>query len=87
LKEITMSHETDIKRLEKQVTDLSDALAHLSTPDDWKHLIAVLRRPGWTTPAELIFASAILDSLQAHATALANTKSRLMKGSEAVMAK
>ena len=79
-----MAQETDIKRLEKQVTDLSDALAHLATPDDWKRLIIILKRPGWTTPAELIFASAILDSFQAQTKALASLKSQLLKGSEAV---
>ncbi|MGA3056819.1 MAG: hypothetical protein ABSE70_02100 [Candidatus Limnocylindrales bacterium] len=82
-----MASATDIQQLEKQVTSLSDALAHLATPNDWKKLIIILHRPGWTTPAELVFASAILNSLQAHTKALADLKSQLMKGSEAVVAK
>jgi hypothetical protein len=82
-----MTHEKEIKRLEKQVTELSDALAHLSTSEDWKHLLQVLRRPGWTTPAELIFASAIIGSLHSQVAALAGLKGQLMKGSEAVVAK
>jgi hypothetical protein len=82
-----MAQETDIKRLEKQVTDLSDALAHLATRDDWKRLILIFKRPGWTTPAEFIFASAILDSFQAQTKGLASLKSQLLKGSEAVVAK
>jgi hypothetical protein len=82
-----MSHEQDIRRLEKKVTDLSDALAHLATADDWKKLILILNRPGWTTPAELIFASAIVDSLQAHTIALTSLKGQLLKGSDAVVVK
>lgn len=81
-----MPNKTDIVRLEKQITALSDALAKLNTPDDWKRLILILRRPGWTTPAELIFVSAILQGMQAQAAALAGIKTQLLKGSEAVSA-
>jgi hypothetical protein len=82
-----MASAIDIQGLEKQVTALSDALAHLATPDDWKKLLIIIRRPGWTTPAELVFASAIINSLQSHTKALAELKIQLMKGSEAVIAK
>jgi hypothetical protein len=81
-----MANKADIVRLEKQVTNLSDALAKLNTPDDWKRLILILRRPGWTTLADLIFVSAILEAMQAQAAALAGLKAKLLKGSEAVSA-
>jgi hypothetical protein len=79
-----MPPEHDIKGLEKKVTDLSDALAHLSSADDFRHLIQILRRPGWTTPAELIFAASIVESMLAQTTALAMQKKELLKGAEAV---
>lgn len=80
-------HAQDIKGLEKKVTDLSDALAHLGDKDDFKKLILILRRPGWTTPAEFIFASAVVDVMQAQASALATLKGKLLQGSEAVVAR
>lgn len=80
-----MANKADIKRLEKKVTDLSNALARLGKGEDLKQLLIILRRPGWTTLAELIFASAILDSLQANVKALDSLKSKLLKGSAAVI--
>ena len=77
-------HKIDIKRLEKKVTSISDALAKLSSAEDFRKLILEWRRPGWTTPAEFIFVSAIVDSMAAHAGALAKLKGDLIKGSKAV---
>jgi len=77
----------DIGALEKKVTDLSNALAHLSSADDFKKLILILRRPGWTTPAEFIFAAAAIDSMLAQTKALTAQKQELLKGAEAVAAK
>ena len=79
-----MPTDHDIKGLEKKVTDLSDALAHLSSADDFRRLIQILKRPGWTTPAEMIFAGAIVDSMLAHTRALAAQKQELLKGADAV---
>ena len=84
---MTNKHNADVNALEKRVTELSDALAHLSSADEFKRLIIILKRPGWTTPAEFIFASGIVDSMLAHTSALAKLKSDLVKGSEAVIAK
>ena len=80
-----MPHDHDVKGLEKKVTDVSDALAHLSSAEDFKRLILILRRPGWTTPAEFLFASAILDSMLAVTRALGAQKQELLKGAEAVV--
>ena len=80
-------HKIDVKQLEKKVTALSDALARLSSKDDFKKLIEILRFPGWTTPAEFIFAAGIVDSMLAHTAALANQKDSLLAGSKAVATK
>ncbi len=77
----------DTQRLEKQVNDVSNALAHLGDPEGWKELIIILKRPGWTTPAEFVFASAILESMNAHVAALATLRGKLMEGSKQVIAK
>ena len=79
-----MATKADIARLEKQVTALSDALAKLNSPDDWKRLILILRRPGWTTPAELLLVSGVLEGMRAQAVALGALKTQFIKGAEAV---
>lgn len=84
---MSAQHESEIKQLERKINDVSDALSHLSTAEDWRRLILILKRPGWTTPAELIFATAIVDSLHSQVTALASLKGQLLQGSEAVVAK
>jgi len=77
-------HKADIKRLEKKVTSVSNALARLNNAADFRRLILEWRRPGWTTPAEFLFASTIVDSMAAHVAVLANLKGGLIKGSKAV---
>jgi hypothetical protein len=77
-------HKIDIKRLEKKVTSISDALAKLGNADDFRKLILEWRRPGWTTPAEFILVSGIVDSLAAQTAALGKLKNDLIKGSKAV---
>lgn len=80
-------HGADVEALGKKVTQLSDALAHLGSADDFKRLILILRRPGWTTPAEFLFASSIVDHMLAQAAALSNLKAQLVRASEQVAAK
>jgi hypothetical protein len=77
-------HKIDIRKLEKKVTSVSNALAKLSSAEDFRKLIIEWRRPGWTTPAEFIFVSAIVDSLAAHTAALTKLKGELIRGSKAV---
>ena len=80
-----MPPRVDGKVLEKKVTALSDALAKLNSAEDFKRLILLLRKPGWTTPAEFIFASSIVDTMLAHTKALTLQKGQLLKGSQAVV--
>lgn len=77
-------HKIDLKKLEKKVTSISDLLAKLSSAEDFRKLILEWRRPGWTTPAEFIFVSAIVDSMAVQIEALTNLKADLIKGSKAV---
>ena len=79
-----MHSKADIKRLEKKVTSISNALAKLSNADDFRKLILEWRRPGWTTPAEFIFVSGIIDSMAAQTATISQLKGNLIKGSNAV---
>ena len=82
-----MSHAVGTSQLEEKVGQLKTELERLSAPNDWQNLIHVMRRPGWTTPAEWIFAETLLDHMVSQIGALASLKTRLIKGSEAVVAK
>ena len=74
----------DHKALEKKITDLSKALANLDSSADLKKLILLMRRPGWTTPAEFAFATALADTLLAHTKVVASTTQALLAASKAV---
>lgn len=76
-----------VKVLDKKITELSDALAHLGKGADLKDLIRIIRFPGWTTPAEFAFAVAVIDSMQIHANALNNLNAQLLAASKLVVAK
>ena len=70
--------------LDKQVRQLKEALRDLSDPRGLEEFLKIIRRPGWTTPAERIFASTILTAMLAHVGALKGLKSGLLKGSQEV---
>ena len=53
--------------LDKKITALSDALAHLGQGATLKELLRIIRFPGYTTPAEYSFSVAMLDAM-AHQT-------------------
>jgi hypothetical protein len=70
--------------LNKQVRQFKEALRDLSDPRGLEEFLKIITRPGWTTPAEQIFVSAILTAMIAHLGALKGLKSGLLKGSQEV---
>jgi hypothetical protein len=83
-----MSNDNDhVEILNKKITDLSDALAHLGEGTDLKELIKIIRFPGWTTPAEFAFSVAIIDSMQFHVKALSKLNTQLLAASKLVTTK
>jgi hypothetical protein len=77
-------HEDHVKVLDKKITELSDALAHLGKGTDLKELIKIIRFPGYTTPAEFAFTVAILDSMQTQVAALGNQGAQLLAAGKLV---
>jgi len=73
-----------IQVLDKKVTELSDALAHLGKGTDLKELLRIIRKPGWTTPAELTFAVSIVDTLQVQVRGVEHLCSQLLEGARQV---
>lgn len=76
-------HDHDVGQLEVRTEEFRTALRRLFD-DDWEELIRIWRRPGWTTPAEFLFATSILESLQLQAEALGNLKKGLTEASREV---
>ena len=74
----------DITGLEKKVTDLSNALAHLGTTEDLNELIRIIHRPGWTTLPEFLLVNSIVDSITAQAKTIATQRQQLLKAAEEV---
>jgi len=77
-------HKPDLDALARKIKNLSGILHELSTEKDFEELIKIMKRPGWTTPAEFIFADGIVESMHGAATALTVLKQNLLKGSNAV---
>ena len=74
----------DLKRLEERIDLLSKSMAKAADGKDVRELLTIIHRPGWTTPAEFLLVSGIVDSMIAHAEAMGGLKETLMKGSNAV---
>ena len=78
------NHRLDLRKFEKSITALSDALAHLGKGTSLRDLILIIRKPGWTTPAELAFASSIVETMTAQLTQLERLQTNLLKASRMV---
>jgi hypothetical protein len=78
------NHRAELKRFEKTVTELSDALAHLGRGTSLRELILIIKRPGWTTPAELAFASSIVQNMTSQVAALERLQTDLLNASQMV---
>lgn len=71
--------------LENKLNDLQAAYLDLSKRGaDLKELIRIIHNPGWTTPAELLFALSMVDALQAQVTLAQAMHKALIKASEKV---
>jgi cephalosporin hydroxylase len=79
--------DTHIRELDKKITALSDALAHLGKGTSLIELLKIIRFPGYTTPAEFALTIAILDSMHAHTNALAKLETQLLGASKLVIQK
>ena len=76
--------ERHLEQLDRRITELSDALAGLGRGADLQELLRIIRQPGWATPAELTFGSAILDSMRVQGLALERLNRQLLAGARRV---
>ena len=76
---MAVAHKADLERLEARVNDLDRTLAKLGDRTELAEFLKLLHRPGWTTPAEFLFASTIVNAMNAHANALTTMRRELLK--------
>jgi hypothetical protein len=74
----------DIPRLEGHLKDLSKRLSRLRFETDLEELIKLIHRPGWTTPAELYFATIQAETAGNVAAALEGMVKGLVQGARMV---
>ena len=60
-----MEQETKISNLDSSIRALKEAVITLDTTtrSDSEQLIQIIRRPGWTTPAELLLVADLVESM------------------------
>jgi len=78
-------HDAQIKALEGRLKALGDKLAGFSShAQQISDLLPIIHRPGWTTPAEVLLVSGLVESLIAHSQILDATHAALIRGAQAV---
>jgi hypothetical protein len=81
---IKYSHMQDMSEVEGRISELSQLLRKFSE-DDWlRELLKHMKQPGWTTPAEHLFARVGVDLMIEQVNVLNNFKEGFMKGAKAV---
>ncbi|MGH8078828.1 MAG: hypothetical protein ACREPE_16125 [Lysobacter sp.] len=78
------NNDRHIKLLDEKISDLSDALAHLGKGTDLAELLRIIRKPGWTTPAEFRFSVALVETMKLQVDGLAQTSARLLEAAKVV---
>lgn len=74
----------DVARLEAQVKEMSHSLKQLADGKEFEEFVLLIHRPGWTTPAEFMLVSGVVDSMLAQTKSLASLKQALLVGSRQV---
>jgi hypothetical protein len=76
-----------IAQLEKGIETLHRSARSLADDDGYSELLRIIRRPGWTTPAEIAFFLAALEGMQAQVHELTRMKTVLVGAAEQVAVK
>lgn len=71
--------------IHEQISALSDALAHLGKGTTLAELIKIIRFPGWTTPAEFEFTTAMLSGMREQVAHLEKSQMDLLKAANMVI--
>ena len=77
----------ELTQLETRVKELSQTLAKLADEKDFQEFLLLIRKPGYTTPAEIRFTGGLVDGMIGQAKILGELKQVLLTGSRAVTIK
>lgn len=70
--------------LAKQIEAFQRRLRQLTDEDELRELLRLIKRPGWTTPAEHKLVVSVVRSLDLHARAMIELKGDLLEGARQV---
>ncbi len=76
--------EHNLAHLERRIKELGEQLGAMGDISDLEETIFLLHQPGWTTPAEYLLVSGIVDTMQEHARALTSLRQSLITGSRLI---
>jgi len=68
----------DIPKLERHIKELSQNLTGLADNTEFDELLKIIHRPGYTTPAEFLFAIGVVESMTAQTRAMTDLKRTLV---------
>lgn len=74
----------NIAHLETRIKELNEQLDIMGDTSDLEEMIFLIRHPGWTTPAEYLLVSRIVDAMLEHAKALSTLRQGLITGSRLI---
>jgi len=80
-----MEHD-HLKKLETKIASLREVVTDLASADGYDVLFKIIHQPGWTTPAELAFALAMIETMSGAAHVLVEAKNALIAASRSVAA-
>lgn len=76
--------EHHVAHLERRISELGEQLEMMGDTGDLKELLFIIKRPGWTTPAEYLLVNGVIDAMQQQVGMLAAMRQTLLNGSRAI---
>ncbi len=73
-----------LDKLETSINQFREELRRLTADDDTAELPKIIHRPGWTTLAEYLLVTGLVDSMRAQVRVLVEMKQALLAGSREV---
>lgn len=74
----------DLKSLEHRINEMHRSIADFAAGSDFEELLRIIRRPGWTSVAESLMVSGIVEAIHANVKALIGLKNVLVFGAQKV---
>ena len=74
----------ELERMEARIKELRATLKSLADGKDFDELGLIIRKPGWTTVAEVALLNGLLDSMHGQAKNIVALKRAILSGAEKV---